>query len=346
LSTDTDVRHELQEQELAKEEERGGDADINQTTSVAAQSSQVANRAQGIVACHVDADVLHGVRANKILARFGFQMRNNIGSAETYDLSEQCEMIDQFWSHSWRANSRQKIINLYYHYNSLPAFILSFIAVLLAMVLVNIGVFPGQSCFKAGCESHGDCSIHNNTKSDFIAEEDGYCAYSPTTGNRCLHHSFCCARAVDGVTPIEAERLDLTDAAEREKFCPAGCPQARNFRQVPFFVGTVVFLLTFFFWQPRSLIFLDKVCIHQTDMEKKARGIDGLGGFLRKSRQMLLLWDPSYFTRLWCTFEVAAISHLVGSDANICVAPIRRGYIAAWTTLNMWIINLWLVFFS
>lgn len=74
-------------------------------------------------------------------------------------------------------------------------------------------------------------------------------------------------------------------------------------------------------------MFLDKVCIHQTDMEKKKRGIDGLGGFLRSSRYMLLLWDPTYFRRLWCTLEVAALTHLVDDgELNINVLPIKRGF--------------------
>lgn len=55
-----------------------------------------------------------------------------------------------------------------------------------------------------------------------------------------------------------------------------------------------------------STCFLDKLCIHQCDTELKSRGIRSIGLFVCRSRYMLILWSPEYFTRLWCCFEVAA----------------------------------------
>jgi len=82
------------------------------------------------------------------------------------------------------------------------------------------------------------------------------------------------------------------------------------------------------------------VCIHQTDLEKKKRGIDGLGGFLARSRYMVLLWDRSYFTRLWCVLELAAMRHLAGSSANIVVLPIIQGPTVVLGILGCAFINL------
>jgi len=58
--------------------------------------------------------------------------------------------------------------------------------------------------------------------------------------------------------------------------------------------------------------FLDKVCIHQTDPDRKARGIASLGGYLRHSQRMLVFWSPDYFTRLWCNYELACFVSLAG----------------------------------
>lgn len=74
--------------------------------------------------------------------------------------------------------------------------------------------------------------------------------------------------------------------------------------------GAVCFWITLFFWKPRCKIFLDKVCVSQTDEELKRRSILSLGAILANSRRMLLLWDPTYITRLWCVLELASYSKL------------------------------------
>jgi len=94
------------------------------------------------------------------------------------------------------------------------------------------------------------------------------------------------------------------------------------------------------FWQPRAHVFLDKVCIHQTDAEKKQRGVDGLAGFLNHSEEILVLWDRTYFTRLWCTFEIAAYVYLHGSDLHNRVVPIIRGYSTILVVVAVFAVNV------
>jgi len=53
--------------------------------------------------------------------------------------------------------------------------------------------------------------------------------------------------------------------------------------------------------------FLDKFCVHQTDLELKHAGVASFGAFVALSDRMLLLWSPAYFTRLWCMLEVSAM---------------------------------------
>lgn len=82
-------------------------------------------------------------------------------------------------------------------------------------------------------------------------------------------------------------------------------------------VGLAVFFLTLCSWQRirklfrcAKVVFFDKICINQTDEELNIAGIMGLAGFLRHSKDIVVLWSPRYFLRLWCTFELASWMHL------------------------------------
>lgn len=70
--------------------------------------------------------------------------------------------------------------------------------------------------------------------------------------------------------------------------------------------------------------FLDKLCIHQTDPIKKQKGINAIGAFLIQSERVTILWDATYFTRLWCVFEVAVFRRL-NPGAMIEFVPITLG---------------------
>ncbi|CAL1135448.1 unnamed protein product [Cladocopium goreaui] len=50
----------------------------------------------------------------------------------------------------------------------------------------------------------------------------------------------------------------------------------------------------------RPSYFLDKFCVHQTDLELKHAGVSSFAAFVSMSDCVLLLWSPTYFKRLWC----------------------------------------------
>lgn len=58
-----------------------------------------------------------------------------------------------------------------------------------------------------------------------------------------------------------------------------------------------------------GVFFFDKLCVHQVDPELKADGIAAFAAFIHASKKLVTLWSPSYFTRLWCVLEVAALVH-------------------------------------
>mmetsp|Transcript_118076 Transcript_118076/g.329143 ORF Transcript_118076/g.329143 Transcript_118076/m.329143 type:complete len:574 (+) Transcript_118076:81-1802(+) len=57
-----------------------------------------------------------------------------------------------------------------------------------------------------------------------------------------------------------------------------------------------------------STVFMDKLCIHQADVTRKQAGILAFAAFIAKSKYVCCLWSPEYFTRLWCTLEMAAMT--------------------------------------
>lgn len=81
-----------------------------------------------------------------------------------------------------------------------------------------------------------------------------------------------------------------------------------------FFPCYWLYLLVLCFWQRisglcrrQTMVFLDKLCIHQKDDKMKEKGILGLGAFVRRSDNLLVLWSKNYFNRL----------QLISSEFNI-----------------------------
>ena len=69
--------------------------------------------------------------------------------------------------------------------------------------------------------------------------------------------------------------------------------------------GLVVSIASFVLWKPQEKVFFDRICISE-DRDLKSQAIFSLAGMLKKSKHMLVLWDPSWSDRLWCLFELAA----------------------------------------
>ena len=81
--------------------------------------------------------------------------------------------------------------------------------------------------------------------------------------------------------------------------------------------GFAASVITFCFWQPWQLIFLDRICINEKDQYQKAASIFSLAGILKRSDEMLVLWDATWGDRLWCLFELAAFLKSKGADEQV-----------------------------
>eukprot|EP00435_Cladocopium_sp_Y103_P020350 s555_g4.t5 len=82
-----------------------------------------------------------------------------------------------------------------------------------------------------------------------------------------------------------------------------------------FLFGYTSFFLVLASWQHMApcvsrrqpSYFLDKFCVHQTDLELKHAGVASFAAFVSMSDCVLLLWSPTYFKRLWCMLEISAL---------------------------------------
>eukprot|EP00929_Paragymnodinium_shiwhaense_P064667 TRINITY_DN32426_c0_g1_i3.p1 TRINITY_DN32426_c0_g1~~TRINITY_DN32426_c0_g1_i3.p1 ORF type:complete len:673 (+),score=56.65 TRINITY_DN32426_c0_g1_i3:108-2126(+) len=95
-------------------------------------------------------------------------------------------------------------------------------------------------------------------------------------------------------------------------------------------VCPVIWITVLAFWQRMRQIllkpryaFLDKVCIHQTDLELQKAAIMSFSSIVGASERMLVLWSPQYFSRSWCAYELAAWCHHRGTESgHVRVVPV------------------------
>ena len=70
------------------------------------------------------------------------------------------------------------------------------------------------------------------------------------------------------------------------------------------YLPMATFFVVFFFGQQLSVglwspsVWIDRLCIHQTDLELKAEQINSVPTFVVRSSRLLILCDGSYFERL------------------------------------------------
>jgi len=96
-----------------------------------------------------------------------------------------------------------------------------------------------------------------------------------------------------------------------------------------FLICYLNFIIILIFWQDikeifmkPQLLFVDKLSIPQDDEKLKQDCIMGLGGYLRSSRNLVILWSEGYFRRLWCVFELNVFLRRQGVDQSVEVMPV------------------------
>eukprot|EP00913_Durusdinium_trenchii_P002151 g1986.t2 len=85
--------------------------------------------------------------------------------------------------------------------------------------------------------------------------------------------------------------------------------------------GVTVTVLSFLLWRPQQRVFFDRMCISEHDSRLKMEAIVSLAGILKRSQEMLVLWDESWSDRLWCLFELAAFVKSRGSAQKLMIRP-------------------------
>mmetsp|Transcript_70245 Transcript_70245/g.164501 ORF Transcript_70245/g.164501 Transcript_70245/m.164501 type:complete len:524 (+) Transcript_70245:65-1636(+) len=131
--------------------------------------------------------------------------------------------------------------------------------------------------------------------------------------------------AAMGPTGIEEGETETTLQGQYHRIYATSRPQAIASNLFGLLVATSCLLL----WRPRTSVFLDRVCVHQSDRELKLAGLVSMSAFLKQSKVLTVWWDATYSSRLWCLFEIAAYlkSHS-SQDARLSVRPVVLGPLA------------------
>eukprot|EP00929_Paragymnodinium_shiwhaense_P007653 TRINITY_DN11155_c0_g2_i5.p1 TRINITY_DN11155_c0_g2~~TRINITY_DN11155_c0_g2_i5.p1 ORF type:complete len:559 (+),score=76.07 TRINITY_DN11155_c0_g2_i5:567-2243(+) len=90
---------------------------------------------------------------------------------------------------------------------------------------------------------------------------------------------------------------------------------------------------------PSDVVFLDKTCIHQTDVELKRKGIESLSAFIEKSTEVVVVFTDEYLQKLWTVYELATFLILFPEKPVVLLptglAPVIHVYIVSLTIQNL-----------
>jgi hypothetical protein len=231
----------------------------------------------------VDREALRSVASPWVFMDAGGVLREgSAGSEATFNLSTPCEEIDVFLSHSWRDSGLLKYLALCWHFN--------------AYLAVAAGIASSFLCFAC-------CRVYRFAVPFF-----------PIVPFMNLFTDLQDTARVAGFKfAFDTNKYPWADRGWRLMYAPI-CQVAAAL------VFMVVFLFGHRLRKPVTM-FLDKVCIHQTNPVKKAAGIQAIDQFLVRSKTMLICYNDDYFERLWCCFELAARA---SSGSHIVLLPLWR----------------------
>ncbi|CAE7750552.1 unc-89, partial [Symbiodinium microadriaticum] len=189
---------------------------------------------------------------------------------------------------------------------------------------------PFHSCLSGtgGHWCHPDSSWRPKTSRQKVEQYDVFFSHDWQTGRWSKHLSLLVAfNGVPAATASWAASFAMGLFS-----CLGILPQSLNV-WMPVW-GYMVSLAIFFFWQHVRRLFLgptfafiDSICIPQDDEVLKARCIQGLGTFLARSEQLVVLWSPQYFRRLWCCYELTFFLLKKGKGNMIRFVPVQIGRI-------------------
>ena len=95
----------------------------------------------------------------------------------------------------------------------------------------------------------------------------------------------------------------------------------------PMFVFLLAYLVGHQVFARQSFWF-DRICVDQSDMAVKEQTLQAIPAFVAQSKQMLILWDSTYFERLWCLYEIAVSAKTSTSSSQ------KEQFVPTWAPLG------------